>query len=81
MKVFSAIAAAAVIGASFITANPARANTGCYPNLAATVMKQVIRGGASFELAVQAAAEEGYAIATKTCWYRIKSQLDQQMKY
>ena len=81
MKLFSVIAATAVIGASFIAANPARANTGCYPSLAATVMKQVIRGGGSFELAAQAAAEEGYAIATKTCWYRIKSQLDQQMKY
>lgn len=81
MLTVGAIAATAVIGASFIAANPARANTGCYHSLAATVMKQVIRGGGSFELSAQATAEEGYAIATKTCWYRIKSQLDQQMKY
>ena len=65
MKLFSAIAATAVIGASFIAANPARANTGCYPSLAATVMKQVIRGGGSFELAAQAAAECAGALAPR----------------
>ena len=80
MKFFNAIAAAAVIGTSFISI-PARASSGCYPAHAAQVMSQVMRGGGSFELAAMTAAEEGYAIATKACWYRIKSQLEIFMSY
>ena len=77
MKLSAFVAIAAVITSSFLIPIPAEAYTGCQPAYAANVMKQVIRGGGSYEQAVKAAAEEGYAVATETCWYRIKSEFDQ----
>ena len=75
MKLLNTITAAVVVGTSLIFV-PARAGTGCYPASAAQVMSDFMKGGGSFELAAMTAAEEGYAIATKACWYRIKSRLD-----
>ncbi len=58
MKLFSSIAAAAVIGTSFIAASPVKAG-GCYPPIAAQIIDQVIKGGGSPKQAMDAAVSDG----------------------
>ncbi len=70
MKLFSSIAAAAVIGASFIAPNPAEAAY-CSPYLAYKTMKQVIDGGGTWKQAWQSTGN--YHDGTEICTIRIKS--------
>ena len=74
MKLFNAIAAAALIGTSLTAANPAKA-AGCYPSLAAGVMVPIIRETGNVPLAAQAAREEGYLDVTESCTYRVISYI------
>ena len=75
MKLFNSIAAAAVIGASFIMANPVQAGS-CYPASASMTIKQVVNGGGSWDLAWQAARQEGQWDGSEVCTYRVKSYLN-----
>ena len=73
MKLFNAIAAATVIGASFIAPNPAEA--GCYPATAARIMVPIIRETGDVPMAAQAARDEGALDVTKSCTYRVISYI------
>ena len=73
MKLFNAIAAAAVIGASLIAPNPAEA--GCYPAIAANIMVPIIRETGNVPMAAQAPREEGVLDATKSCTNRTLSYI------
>ena len=75
MKFFNAIAAATVIGSSFLIPVPAQA--GCYPSLAANVMVPIIRISGNIPLATQAARDEGYLDVTEACTYRSISYIEQ----
>ena len=57
MKLFNAIAAAAVIGTSFIAATPAEA--GCYPALAASKMETMLHAGLSHKEAFLYSWDQG----------------------
>ena len=70
----SIAAAAAVIGTSFIAANPVKAG-GCYPSLVAGVMVPIIRETGNVPMAAQAAREEGYLEVTESCTYRTISYI------
>ena len=65
MKLFNAIATAAVIGTSFICARPAEA--GCYPSLAAGVIVPIIRETGDLKLALWEAYKAGYFEPTPGC--------------
>jgi hypothetical protein len=48
---------------------------GCYPSLAATVVRQVLDGGGTSEQAIQAAYADGSYDGSETCLLRIKGVL------
>ncbi len=73
MKIFSSIAAAAVIGTSFIAASPVKAG-GCYPPTAAKIIDQVIKGGGSPKEAMDAAVSDGN-INNQVCVIRVKGYM------
>ena len=75
MKLFSSIAAAAVIGASFITANPAKA--GCYPSLAASKMETMLHAGLSHADAFQYAFDQGLIDNNRGCVLEVKGYVIQ----
>ena len=70
-KLFNAIAAAAVIGTSLITANPAQAR-GCYVSMATMDMDSLIAGGASLKQAYQYAVSNGNLDGSDMCWIKLK---------
>ena len=74
MKLFNAIAAAAVIGTSLIVIQPAIA--GCYPALASTKIKQVVKGGGSVQQGWEVARQEGDWDGSELCTYRVRSFLN-----
>ena len=65
MKLFNAIAAAAVVGTSFVAANPAKA--GCYPSLASKIIVPIIRETGDHKLALLEAHKAGYFDPTTGC--------------
>ena len=73
MKLSAFIDAAAVIGASFITANPSQA-AGCYPSIAARIIDQVIKGGGSPQMAIQSAVDNG-DINNQGCTIRVRGHM------
>ena len=73
MKLFNAIAAAAVVGASFIDASPAKAS-GCFTSTAVVIIGEVVRGGGSPQEAVDAAVAEG-VINSKGCITRVRGRM------
>ena len=54
MKLFNAIATAAVIGSSFIAVNPAEAYS-CFPYAAAGILERMLASGATFDMAIEQA--------------------------
>jgi hypothetical protein len=73
MKMLNAIAAAAIIGASFMAASPAKA-AGCYPSLAAKIIDEVMQGGGSAKDAIDAAVSEGN-INSQGCVTRVRGYM------
>ena len=73
MKFFTALATTTVIGASLITATPARA-AGCYTATAAKIIREVVRGGGSPQEAVSAAADDG-VLNSKSCLVRTRGYM------
>ena len=73
MKLFNTIAAAAVIGASFIAPNPAEA-VECYPPLASEIIDQVMQGGGSAKEAIDVAVSEGF-INSQGCVTRVRGYM------
>ena len=73
MKLLNTIAAAAIIGASFMAASPAKA-AGCYPSLAAKIIDEVMQGGGSAKEAIDAAVSEGF-INSQGCVTRIRGYM------
>lgn len=73
MKLSISIAAAAVIGTAFIAADPAIACPS--PYLAATVIKEVVKGGGTIQQAWAAARSAGWWDGSEVCMYRVRSHL------
>ena len=71
MKLFNAIAAASVIGASSITIAPAEA-AGCYAALATKEMETLVAGGATLKQAWNYALKNGHIDGSDICWIKIK---------
>ena len=65
MKLFNAIAAAAVIGTSFVAATPAKAYS-CYPYAAAGVLERMLASGATLDMAIEQAWNRGH-VRDKGC--------------
>ena len=75
MKLFNAIAAAAVvIAGSLVTANPSKA--GCYPALAASKMETMLHAGLSHEEAFNYAASKGL-IDSRSCALELRGDVIQ----
>ena len=74
MKLFNAIAAAAVIGASFITPTPVKAGYGCYPSLVVPDYKEFVAGGAAPRMAMELSLGENTDGSTN-CKYRVNAAL------
>ena len=70
MKLFSSIAAAAVIASTFIATLPVKA--GCYPSLAASKMETMLHAGLSHKEAFQYAFDQGYINNTRGCALEVK---------
>jgi hypothetical protein len=75
MKLLNAIAAAAVIGTSFIAARPAEA--GCYPSLAATKMETMLHAGLSHKEAFQYAFDQDLIDNNRGCVLEVKGYVIQ----
>ena len=73
MKLMNAIAFATVFGSSFVTTVPALAY--CRPYIAATKIKEVVKGGGSIKQGWQVARQEGDWDGKKVCTYRVNSYL------
>ena len=82
MKLFNAIAAAAVIGTSFIAANPANAGNGnfCAPSSAGMEYFSMRGGGANHEFAWKHAVLPNHD-GTQACHYKIISSVKHWTKY
>jgi hypothetical protein len=65
MKFFNAIAAAAVIGGSFIAPNQAEAYS-CSPFAAADILERMLASGATFDMAIEQAWNRGH-VRDKGC--------------
>ena len=72
MKLFTAIAsAAAVVGASFLVPNPAKA-AGCYVSMAAMDMDNIVAGGGTLNQAYNYALKKGSLDGSDMCWIELK---------
>ena len=72
---FKTIAASALLAAtSLFSAMPAEASS-CNPTIAADIIGNIMRGGGSRQLALQAAASEGYYDGTDYCFYGIRGYM------
>ena len=76
MKLFTAIATAAVIGASSITTAPAEA-AGCYASTATAEMETLIAGGATLKQAWNYSLKNGQVDGSDICWIKIKGYVRQ----
>ncbi len=74
MKLFNAIAAAAVVGGSFAAATPAQA-VGCYTALIVDDMNMLVMEGESVAAAWQEQVRLGNSDGSDYCWRRTKSYL------
>jgi len=74
MKLFNAIATAAVITGSLVTVNPAKA--GCYPSLAASKMETMLHAGLNHEEAFTYAANKGL-IDSRSCAIEVRGYVIQ----
>ena len=74
MKLFNAIAAAAVLGTSLVTANHAQAGA-CYSSLITDDMNMLVMEGKSVSEAWQEQIRLGNSDGSDYCWRKTKSYL------
>ena len=74
MKLFKAIAAAAVVGTSLLVSSPVEA-AGCYDSLIVDDMNSLIMEGKSLQEAWQEQVRLGNSDGSDYCWRRAKSYL------
>ena len=71
MKIIASLAAVAAASTLFIPKADARPGMGCYPYLAAQHMHEIVQGGGTWKLAVDAAYDEGYIDLSESCKHRV----------
>ena len=80
MKLFTAIASAAVIGSSFLLITPAKA--GCSPGVWISDYETMLKGGASYSVVNSALNENRTAFSGTGCLYQWKGYAnDNQSRY